>query len=62
MKNVVEMAMLLTLLAIGLAAFMFGNIIGQKTAFDNCMDYYYDMTLKEARPLCDNVVYKGTTK
>ena len=38
---------------------MFGDKIGRGSSYDNCIDYYSDLTVTDARKLCRQIVVLG---
>jgi hypothetical protein len=38
---------------------MFGDKIGRGSSYDNCIDYYSDLSVTDARKLCRQIVVLG---
>jgi len=42
-----------------LGVLMFGDKLGRGVAYDNCIDYYSDLSVTDARKLCRHIVILG---
>ena len=59
MKDDMFVPVLVACLFVSIVLLMIGNKIGMSNAYDNCIDYYKESPVVEARMVCRKIVIEG---
>lgn len=59
MKDDIFVPIFIAIIFVSIILLMLGNKIGMSNAYDNCIDYYKESPVVEARMMCRKIVIEG---